>query len=80
MSWDGSPAWERSACGRYEQDPHFRTLVDTLYSCIDRADFTPTEIRQAAMLAQIMYEARHPQPILLRRSSVCPDFYDRMSE
>ena len=45
---------------RYETDAHFRTLVDHLHAAILQAEFTPTEIRQAAMLAQIMYEERRP--------------------
>jgi len=45
---------------RYQNDNHFRTLVDTLWAVIERAEFTPTEIRQAAMLAQILYEDRRP--------------------
>jgi hypothetical protein len=55
---------------RYESDAHFHTLVDTLRAVIDRAEFTPTEIREAAMLAQIMYEETHVRPIVFTRSDV----------
>lgn len=41
---------------RYERDPLFRRLVDTLEVQIRDAVYTPTEIREAAMLAQIHYE------------------------
>lgn len=44
---------------RYHRDPMFRVLVDTLYMQIVQARYTPTEIREAAMLAQIHYEQRH---------------------
>jgi hypothetical protein len=46
---------------RYERDPHFRALVDVLYHHIEAAHFTPTEIREAAILAQIRYEERRPR-------------------
>lgn len=55
---------------RYESDPAFRTLVDTLYMCIERAEFTPTEIREAAMLAQIHYESVHIRPHVFTRQQV----------
>ena len=41
---------------RYQRDPHFFALVNMLRAQIERAQLTPTEIREAAMLAQIMYE------------------------
>lgn len=44
---------------RYHNDPMFKILVDMLYFHIEQAKFTPTEIREAAMLAQIIYEERH---------------------
>jgi hypothetical protein len=50
---------------RYKRDPAFRTLVDTLYMQIHDANFTPTEIREAAMLAQILYEERVLRPIVM---------------
>jgi hypothetical protein len=43
---------------RYRRDPHFATLVDMLYSLIANANYTPTEIREAVMLAQIRVEER----------------------
>lgn len=48
---------------RYEHDPMFRTIVDTLTACIERGQLTPTETREAAMLAQILYENRNPRPV-----------------
>lgn len=38
----------------------FHNLVDVLHAEIIAAHFTPTEIREAAMLAQILYEERRP--------------------
>lgn len=55
---------------RYQNDPKFHALVDMMHAAIDRADFTPTEIREAAMLAQIIYEERHIRPIVFTRNDV----------
>ena len=55
---------------RYRDDPLFRTLVDTLCNQIEAGNMTPTEVRQAAMLAQIMYEDRNPRPIIFTREEV----------
>ncbi len=49
---------------RYQNDPVFRQLVDLLYSQLDAAQFTPSEVREAAMFAQILYEERHIRPII----------------
>lgn len=54
---------------RYERDAHFRTLVDTIWALIDRAEYTPTEIREAAILAQIKVEQyRLPRYIIPLRA------------
>ena len=51
---------------RYQRDPAFRALVDAMYSHIDALKLTPTEMREAAMLACIKFEQRHPRPVMLR--------------
>lgn len=53
------------ATERYQNDVAFRNLTDTLYAAIDRAEFSPTEIREAAMLAHILYEERRVRPIIV---------------
>lgn len=50
---------------RYKTDIVFRHLVDIFSAAIERAEYTPTEIREAAMLAQIMYEETHLRPLIL---------------
>jgi hypothetical protein len=50
---------------RYRTDPAFRNLVDMLYLQIHEAKYTPTEVREAAMLAQILYEERVLRPIIM---------------
>jgi len=48
---------------RYLSDHWFPTLVDSLEHLIDTGKITPTEVREAAMLACINYEIRNPLPI-----------------
>lgn len=43
----------------------FRALVDQLHQQIRLANYTPTEIREAAMLAQIQYESYVPRPVFV---------------
>lgn len=45
---------------RYLRDPMFRQLVDVLEHHIETANYTPTELREAAVLAAIHYEMRRP--------------------
>ena len=47
---------------RYSRDVHFRSLVDNLYMAIHQAKYTPTELREAVILAAIMYDQHHPRP------------------
>jgi hypothetical protein len=44
---------------RYRRDPLFKQLVDTIYVAIVECKYTPTEVREAAVLASIIYERRH---------------------
>ena len=48
---------------RYYRDAVFHHLVDTLVAALEVAETTPTEIREAAMVAQLIYESRHPRPV-----------------
>lgn len=43
---------------RYQRDPMFRTIVDSLELMLADAIMTGTEIREAAILAAIHYEMR----------------------
>jgi hypothetical protein len=51
-----------SAEERYSRDPLFHHLVDSLCHAIESLDLTPTEIREAAMLAQLKYEQNRVSP------------------
>ena len=41
---------------KYANDPNYRRLVDMLEALIHQAEFTPSEIREACMLACILHE------------------------
>lgn len=41
---------------RYKEDPAFKLLVDTLQASMHRAEFSPSEVRLAALLASINFE------------------------
>lgn len=47
---------------RYLTDPMFHALVDRLGQEIQQARFTPSELREAVILAAIQYEMRNPMP------------------
>ena len=47
---------------RYKTDAAFHSLVDYMVSMIERCRFTPTEIREAAMLAAIISDRRNIRP------------------
>ena len=50
---------------KYMNDPEYHQLVDMLESFIDRARFTPSELREAAVLASINYEMRHGRDFVI---------------
>jgi hypothetical protein len=49
---------------RYNSDAHFKRLVDTMIQFIVDCQYTPSEMRDASLLASIIYEQRyvHPKP------------------
>jgi len=58
---------------RYQNDPMFHNLVDTLRYHIMKMDLTPTEIREAATLACYHIELEAP-----RRAMCYTDVRDRL--
>ncbi len=64
------PLWDRMVTPeqRYRNDPQYRQLVETMLAFIIRADFTPSELRQAAIYASIKYESMH-----IRESRLVPE-------
>jgi hypothetical protein len=56
---------------RYQNDPLFRAIVDQLTATLMDGQFTPTEMREAAMLAQLKYEdMMPPRPVVFTAEDV----------
>ncbi len=51
-------AWLRTPEARYHDDTTFRHLVDMMEAMMHNAQFTPSDMRVAAMLAAIHFESR----------------------
>jgi len=49
----------KSPRDKYLNDPEYNHLVNMLESLIERAHFTPSELREACVLASINHEMRH---------------------
>ena len=43
---------------KYENDPQYKTFVDTIESMLHQCQFTPSEVREGAVLACIHFEMR----------------------
>jgi len=52
---------------KYQNDVEYRQLVDTLESFIAKAQYTPSEMREAVILACINHEMRNPRPVMIDR-------------
>ena len=46
---------------KYNNDPSYAALVDTLCAHIHKAQFTPSELREASILACILYHEQTVQ-------------------
>jgi hypothetical protein len=58
--------WDRlSPYDRYQNDPAFHVLVDTLRYHLEHCQYTPSELREACHLAACIYEERRVRPMLL---------------
>ena len=56
--------FKESAAQKYEDDPHFRVLVDTMTSLLWNGEYTGSEIREAAIFAMMKVEAIRIRPLL----------------
>jgi hypothetical protein len=48
---------------RYQRDPAFHAMVDLLEQLVHKGEYTPTELREAVVLAATHYEMRRPRAI-----------------
>lgn len=57
---------------RYHNDPAFAQLVDTIKACLYSSSFTPSEVREACVLATFRFECEQVRvdPTLLVNSQV----------
>ena len=55
----------KSARDRYMTDPAFSQLVRMMESFLHKHEFTPSEMREAAVLASIKYHETHTEPHLM---------------
>lgn len=53
-----------SAWSRYSRDAQYHAMVDAIYHSIVSMKLTPTEVREAAMLACIKFEESRPRSFL----------------
>ena len=44
---------------KYQNDNHFKTLVDMMVAHIHACNYTPSEMREAAILASIIYNEQN---------------------
>ncbi len=44
---------------RYENDPQYKRLCDMIESFLHQAQFTPSEVRECAVMACIHYEMKY---------------------
>lgn len=61
---------------KYLNDTDFHTLVDMMVYHIEIANYTPSEMRQAAILASIIYEEMRINP----RSYILPTIEKNLEE
>jgi hypothetical protein len=60
---------------KYQNDSKYRRLVDAIEGLIHQAEFTPSEAREAAMFACILYEERkQPRSMFIPKRCLGPDF------
>lgn len=55
---------------RYHRDPDFHALVDMMVSYIAQCKYTPSEMREASLLACIKWESIKPPEITIREEDL----------
>lgn len=65
MIIDGNIPTYQSPEARYTKDPQFKMMVDMMETYIHRATYSPSELREAAMLASIHFEMRRAPSFMM---------------
>lgn len=55
---------------RYETDPQFRNLVSVMVHQLYICNFTPSELREAAILASILYDESKGPRVLIKHKEI----------
>lgn len=58
----------------YQYDQTFRRVVDLMCAYLSEYEITPAELRQAAILAATMHEARHIKPLYTATGSMAGSY------
>ena len=67
----------QSARDRYKNDVEFHQLVAMLEMFVHRAQFTPSELREAVVLASIMFEERRIRTNMI---ALTPELQKQLSD
>lgn len=65
-SSDDASLYRMPARERYLKDAEFHQLVDMMRAMIHRVQFSPSEIREAALLACVIYEETQTRSVYTR--------------
>ena len=60
----------KSPRDRYNNDSAFRSLVDMMVHTIMAARYTPSEMREAAILASIIYQEQHTERRIMKHIEI----------
>lgn len=56
---------------KYRNDPQFRQLVDVMVNAIETLQFSPGEIRQAAIFAEIRHQQYRKPDVVIMDKIIC---------
>lgn len=58
---------------RYQNDPVFRQLVDVMVDGYQRLNFSPGELREAAVFSEIVHQRKFARPnFMIRDGEISP--------
>ena len=65
---------------KYNNDAMYRSLVQSLEALLHQANFCPSEIREAAMLACVHHEMRQTRSVFVEMPSNVIEAMDRLND